>query len=143
MNEIIPKTYENNLLDIYKCLYARDFKKAELVLLDTFDKILKISHDGSQTIAEALITTNIICNEFNDFYLAWVKDINGNLEKEMYELSKMQKIDNYLLAHCHDFVSMDNLFYELLNYLINNCKPKCQEEIYQQIYLYKKTWQEI
>jgi hypothetical protein len=66
--------------------------------------------------------------------------MGGEQKEEIITRTASNKPENYLLSHCSDCEGMDNLFYDLLNYLLNNCQSKYKIEIESQIEVYEKKY---
>lgn len=125
-----------NLLDkLCLSVYKKQFHKAENAILSFVGSTLKGKKTNEQ-IAEAIILTGIIYDDFNEYYASWYQKLFN--KSNMPEL-KTSKHPNYLIDHCKRIAEMDDLLYELNSYLTCDQSPERKKEVQYHLNCYKKS----
>lgn len=96
-------------------IYKRKFKEAEKKLLDFIEETLHYSKDSVQ-ITDKKIICQTIYYSFNRFYLNWLKINKIDIEKERKDLISYEH-SNYLISHTTKIAEMDDLLFNLIDYL--------------------------
>jgi len=122
------------LITLSQLIHEKKFKEAEKKLLDFIEKTLLYSNDSIQISDKKAICQTIYCS-FNKFYLNWLKRNKTNIKKERNDLSSC-KHPNFLVFHCTKMAEMDDLLFNLINYLDS---PTNKNEITYELNCYKKN----
>lgn len=96
----------------------RSFREAEESLVSCIGSLIEQKYHSHNQIRRMLTLLEILYTEFNSYYLQWAKKHGKNEISEIEELSNKMH-PNFLLANCVDPESMDDLLYEVRNYLMN------------------------
>jgi hypothetical protein len=124
------------LIKIFQYLNKGLYKKAESVLITSFYKIISLKGIKNKVNGAALNYSQTIYYRFNEAYLSWIREHGGSLRQEINKLHSPHH-DNFLLAHCQDMASLDDLLYELILYLTVPCSTQ-RKEIEYHVICYKK-----
>ncbi len=116
-------------------LHQRKYKEAEELLIKFVEKTLTVSSDTSylNDLKEMYIT--IYCL-FNHHYLNWLRRNKIDTKKARH-LFKSNNQSNYLIAVSSKAPEMDDLLYELGNYLLNSSSKEQREEVAYHLKCYK------
>jgi len=97
-------------------IHQKKIKEAENSLLALIEKIFSDSQNGSKKINDYIKMYKTMHHAFNNYYLNWLKKNSNSFKKEKQEISS-SKHDNYLVACASQVAEMEDLLYELGNYL--------------------------
>lgn len=116
-------------------LHQRKYKEAEELLIKFIEKTLTKSSDSSglNNLKEMYIT--IYCL-FNQHYLNWLRRNKIDIKKER-QLFKSNNQSNYLIAVSSKAPEMEDLLYELGNYLNNSSSKEQRQEVLYHLKCYK------
>jgi len=128
------RDYKKEFLNtLCKLMYKRKFKKAEDILLDFIEKTLYFSKNSNQIIDKKSICLNIYYS-FNELYSSYLKANNIKIKQECKKI-KSNKHPNYLIANCTKIAEMDDLLFNLINYLDSTVE---KDEVVYELDCYKK-----
>jgi len=116
-------------------VHKRSFKEAEKKLLDFIEKTVLDSKSSFQANGNKTICQTIYCS-FNEFYLNWLKINKLGIKKELNSLIS-KKHSNYFISHCSKMEEMDDLLFDLINYLDSVIQ---KNEIVYGLNCYKKNF---
>ncbi|MDO8610449.1 MAG: hypothetical protein Q7R95_07920 [bacterium] len=108
-------SYSKTLTELCRLIYIRKYKEAEHFLLNFIEKTLSESNNSSN-IQHKKHIYNTIYFSFNQFYYNWLKKNNIDIEKERVFLQSLEHT-NFLISHSTEIAEMDDLLYDLVNYL--------------------------
>lgn len=128
---------KNILEDICQLLHRRKYKEAENLLLDLIEKTLTSNKSSDieyiNNKKEILLT---IYRSFNEYYLHWLKKNKINIKKEK-QLFKYNYHTNFLIAKSSKAPEMEDLLFELENYLNNLNSKEQKKEVKYHLHCYK------
>lgn len=90
-----------------------------------------------KTTSFKLILLVAIYSEFNSLYMDWAKRNNISEEKEI-QTQYSNEHENLFIAHCSDPASMDDLLWEVNNYLEDHTE-RSKHEVEYQLACYRKS----
>lgn len=116
-------------------LHQRKYKKTEELLIKFVEKTLTKSSDSSylNNLKEIYV---MIYRSFNQHYLNWLRSNKIDTKKER-QLFRSNNHSNYLIAVSSKSPEMDDLLYELGNYLNNSSSKEQREEVLYHLKCYK------
>ncbi len=135
------------VLRIFGLVKQRDFCQAERVVVELVEGVF--AHEFKQKeIRKNLHMISLLYTDFNDNYLDWVVEQGGSVATEQHDLADEEEHDNYLLAHCKDPASMDDMLFEVEKYLLDSMDPDIQyaeneDEAKYHISCYQRLLQEV
>lgn len=121
---------------IFEMLYKREFSTLEFILMSYIEHIFKRSVHSEISEPDMRFVLSIYRN-FNEQYLNWLEKSNYDIEKEIDELTSLDH-DNFMIAQCTDSAAIDDLFFELLEYITTNHYDHQKEEVEYHLNCYKK-----
>jgi len=124
------------LIKIFQYLNKDLYKKAEFLLLKSLLQITSANGSRKKTNGADLNYCQTVYYRFNEIYLSWIKEIDGNLNQEINKLHNSYH-DNFLLAHSRDAATLDDLLYELILFL-SRPTPTQKKEVEYHLSCYKK-----
>jgi hypothetical protein len=137
MENTVPELYLTQFNDICTSLHERKFKRAEKILLEITEAILNHNPDLYFNASDAVMIINILYLDFNHYYKAWLTEKGVDVRNECNALSSIEH-DNLLIAQCKDPAAVDDLLYELNNYLISTGKKYFKQEATYHLDCYKR-----
>jgi hypothetical protein len=119
-------------------VFSRNYKRAESTVLNHIENLLK-QHERRllHTKEEELLLFESLFFRFNNDYLYWIRQQNKDEEKERLK-QESEEHHNYLIAHCFDPASMDDLLWEVHAYIQNPSNKTQKKEIQYQLACYNK-----
>ncbi|MCL4374907.1 DUF4588 domain-containing protein [Patescibacteria group bacterium] len=124
----------SQLLPIFTLLEKRQFKLAEKNLIKILRNLIESNQDAKKR-SNWLGLTQILYSDFNRSYLSWAKNRGRNIRREISTLHS-DSHDNFLLAHCTDSASVDDLFYAMMQSASQRRLTRQNREISKQLELY-------
>ncbi len=115
----------------------RQFQEAEQSLVTCINGLVNQGYHSRNQIQRMLTLLEILYTEFNSYYLQWAKKHGKNEISEIEELSNKMH-PNFLIANCTDPESMDDLLYEVRNYLMNLSNKEQEKEARHHLTCYQK-----
>lgn len=137
MTNRITQENINVITSIFKALYNRDMHSAESQLFSVVESIITQSKKEEFDIVESLNVLMILYSEFNTYYLSWLNTNKYDVVKERMELSSSEH-NSYLISHCSDPASMDDLLFEAHTYLTDMQDPYQVQEVQSHLEHYRK-----
>lgn len=134
---ITHHTNSRTINSICKAILKRDFKNAEQQLLTIVERVVHREYTMSNQLARMIAMLEVLYNEFNTYYLQWAAK-QGRNEIEEIEALISHSHANFLLAHCTDSESMDDLLYETNQYLTNLKDDQQKNEASYHLECYRK-----
>ena len=111
------KEYKCQLNLLCEFVEQRKFRRAEKELLQLILRVIakeiKKPHDSS---VHGISICEILCVEFNDYYLAWLEQQGGDKEKDERELNSPAH-SNFLIAHCSRAERIEDALWKVIGYL--------------------------
>ena len=134
--DTIPSQYKKQIIGLYSSLHKRKFVLMEKKLLTLIAKILNEKTSDECDQSDNIVVLILIYSNFNGFFSDWLKHSNKGSERELISLQNNEH-HNLLISHCSDPASMDDLLWEISNYLED---PKIgKEEAEHQLACYKDS----
>lgn len=130
-------TTSKTVNDICKALADRDFKSAESQLLSIIERMVRSEYTMTNQLVRTIALMEVLYSEFNTYYMQWALR-NGKDEIEEIEALISHAHGNFLLAHCRDAESMDDLLYETNQYLTNLKDEHQKKEVNYHLECYLK-----
>ena len=132
------KQHSSLLLErVFNAVLKRNFSQAEDILISFVEHIFDQSkHNKIKTQDIHLIQT--LYSNFNHEYLTWVEQQNLDTMKEIDDLMSPEH-DNFLIAQCNDPASVDDLMFELVNYVTDKHVEEQEEEVEYHLTCYKRV----
>ncbi|OGK37165.1 hypothetical protein A3F03_03930 [Candidatus Roizmanbacteria bacterium RIFCSPHIGHO2_12_FULL_41_11] len=137
MLDALPKHYILYLDSLCQLVSERKFKEVELEVLSLIEELLSHANKEDDSLMRDIVIAQIIYSDFNDYYLNWTTSRGKNAEKENTHLVSDEH-SNYLIAHSTEVADMDDLLYELNNYLTDLSVKKQKEEVKYHLKCYKR-----
>jgi len=135
----IINDFDNILEKIYLYLYQRKFNKIEKIILQIINESIFLKKDCRERKC-FLNFFSFLHQDFNPSYLKWVKKQNGDIKKEISELSNPYH-DNFLFGHTRCPASFDDLICEVKLFLQNHCDRKQIDNLKYNLSCYNKLKQ--
>lgn len=141
MNALVYATTHDTshtvLNGICELIAAREFKKAEEQVLELLVQMLEVSYTTPHSISEAIELITRLYEEFNSYYLQWSRTQGKD---EVTEVEKLCSIahSNFFIARCTDVESMDDMLYEVRNYLSDLQNESKKEEALYHVTCYRR-----
>lgn len=123
---------------LIKHVHRRNFKQAENEMLNLVEAVLENEKMSKETKTQMILEVHAVYTQFNDHYTAYIRAIGGDLKKEHNELTSDDH-ENYFIANSSDVSDMDDLLYELLNYLMDSMDSS-QDEVQEHISYYRRQY---
>jgi hypothetical protein len=121
------------LNEIFLHFHERKYNQIEKELIAEIEATVIKGKTTSSKVIEMIA----IYSDFNNLYMEWVKEKNINEQKERCAINSGEH-HNLLIAHCSDPSSMDDLMWEVINYL-ENSTPSNKHEVEYQLACYKNS----
>lgn len=133
----LPYKYKLLVTSLCELLYKKAYHQAERRLLQIIESIFTYSSQVGNHHRDEVATVIMIYTQFNILYNDWLR------KKKIASSTELASLDNgehtnYLLAHCSDPASMDDLLWELSDYL-ENPTARNKEEVSYQLLCYRKS----
>lgn len=133
--DTISVHYRKQIFQIYECLYSQKFKEMEQLLLTLIENIIHDAKEGD--VSEQIVVVIFIYSNFNTFFSNWLSKKHRSKMKVIGQLNNNEH-HNVLIAHCSDAASMDDLLWEVSNYL-EKVNESGRREVEYQLDCYKKS----
>lgn len=135
--KITPPVDKETVETICFNLHERNFERAEALLLDLIEEMMTREYNTSDDRKDALACAKILYYTFNAYYDSWAQKKGLNIDQEKKALHSPVH-DNILFAHCTDPESMDDLMYEVCQYLTEIENDSQMEEAQYHLDCYKR-----
>lgn len=141
MNAIIYNithhTSSATINSVCAAIAERKYTEAEHRLVDIIERMVTRTYSNPNQISRMITLLEILYSEFNTYYLLWAQH-NGKDEMKEIEQLISKSHGNFLLAHCTDSESMDDLLYETNQYLTNLKNEHQKKEATYHLECYKR-----
>jgi hypothetical protein len=125
------------LNNICELIAARKFKKAEEQVIELLGQMLEVSYTSPHSISEAIDVLNGLYEEFNSYYLQWSRTQGKDEVTEIEQLCSTAH-SNFFIARCTDIECMDDMLYEVRNYLSDLQNAAKKEEALYHVSCYRR-----
>ncbi len=141
MNALVYATTHDTsnavLNGICELIAAREFKKAEEQVIELLVQMLEVSYTSPHSIAEAIELINGLYEEFNSYYMQWSRTQGKDEVDEVEQLCSTAH-SNFFIARCTDIECMDDMLYEVRNYLSDLQNETKKEEALYHVTCYRR-----
>lgn len=140
MNALVYKpvaTTSPTIIKLFTFVENRRFEKAESLLISLVEDIMGKNSPSAEEIQADLALISTIYHDFNHAYMQHIQHVGKDEFAEIDSLMNSEH-HNFLFANLTDPASMDDLLYEVKEYLTDLQDESHGEEAQLQLAYYKK-----
>lgn len=123
-------THKSTIMSLYRAMFNKNYREAEGYVLGFVERVINRPRNNPDLRLDDMHMLDLLYRYFNEKYIAWVAFHKKDTEKE-HTKQHRDGHPNYLLANCFDPSSMDDLLWELANYIENPTDAQKKEIQYQ------------